>query len=946
MANPAVLKPPVPNEPERFLLPTKKQAARAGCHSVAHPSTPVNTTPLKFLAALCVLTQHLIQAQDAATPPPVSPPPEVAALSPAPNHLIALQKAALGREFLISASVIPQLVAATSTSLAGKIVRFEVFHDGVDLYESSEGLVVTKDLPTRRLLTTFPIVSEDDAKVVIDFNAGMRRVFNDIWYASSESAVSSRAPLNQARSLEIPQGRVFEVRAEGEQLVIRQSAQVRDRQNDPNKEDRFEIRYFISPYTPGDFQTKENSPAVSRYVRFFESHPQIEPTTGRTAGRIALFDIRKPVVIHFSANTPAEYEGAVREGILYWNRAFGREVVKAEKAPEGVTAPDPRFSLVQWVPWDTAGFAYADVIVDPRSGASQRGQAFMTSTFSISGMARARALLRNMRSASTPQSPAPKKNGEETAETRAEPLFSNARACEADGLMFAESFVAGLEAALSNPAFSESSAKRVAGDYVRLVVAHEVGHILGLRHNFAASLSTTVSPKEMAEWFDSYIADDETKLFEDRLPSASVMDYLDLRSSVFVGRKIRKSQTVLPYDAAAIAWGYLASNEVVQKQMLFGTDSDTRTYGDVVPFDYGAEPLLGAYAAISEQVKNLPNSLLEQFIAAKAPRDPRDKKPLEQLNLGPDGAATKVAEDFGRLLSWFKAGSRSLRVEREFPFVGPLNQREVHLAHWKALNAQIDKLGGVDRALFSFLPIELKLELKGEPAGVEPVVKISSKQLMERLSKLMEAPEYTNFTGLDEKPASFTKEDKELILKRARLYFEEFERDVLKKFCQKLEKAPRDLGVQANEELGEDDVVARLERRIMDVSKEIILTRNEDKRHKGKVDKASVDVAEFRYELETRLIAARMLGEANGSFKSWATEFRTDLGKQLKEAVDASLNAQNFKEFKESQLSRTLRDWYLNQQAVLGVLGHKPSFSAPSPSLSPAKPTQGVEVGQ
>jgi hypothetical protein len=32
--------------------------------------------------------------------------------------------------------VIPQLVAPTSTALAGKIVRFELFHDGVDLYDS------------------------------------------------------------------------------------------------------------------------------------------------------------------------------------------------------------------------------------------------------------------------------------------------------------------------------------------------------------------------------------------------------------------------------------------------------------------------------------------------------------------------------------------------------------------------------------------------------------------------------------------------------------------------------------------------------------------------------------------------------------------------------------------------------------------------------------------
>ena len=41
----------------------------------------------------------------------------------------------------------------------------------------------------------------------------------------------------------------------------------------------------------------------------------------------------------------------------------------AEAAPEGVTAPDARYNLVQWVPWDNAGFAYADILVDPQTDA-------------------------------------------------------------------------------------------------------------------------------------------------------------------------------------------------------------------------------------------------------------------------------------------------------------------------------------------------------------------------------------------------------------------------------------------------------------------------------------------------------------------------------------------------------------------------------------------------
>lgn len=901
----------------------------------------MKTHPLNAALVLCALPLHFLHAQ---TPPPApveAPAPAATPIPPisaAANNHVRLSKASLDREFLISASVIPQLVAPTSTALAGKIVRFELFHDGVDLYESTEGMVVTKELPSRRLLTTFPIVAQDDKTVTIDFNAGMRRVFNDLWYATSQPG--AHTGIAQARSLEIPQGRVFEVRSEGGMLTVRQSAQVRDRQTDPNKEDRYEIRYFIAPYETSDFQSKEHAPGVSRYVRFFEVHPHIEPTTGRTANRIALFDIRKPVVIHYSANTPAEYESAVRDGILYWNRAFGREVLKAQKAPEGLTAPDARLNLIQWVPWDTAGFAYADVILDPRTGASQHGQTYLTSTFAINGRARARALLRSLRTVAAepkPTAPKPAIGGEPAGPSAPSspghaPLFANARACETDPAEFAESFSAGLEAALADPRLDDEAAKRLAGDYLREVVAHEVGHMLGLRHNFAGSLGNTLSHKELAYWFKAYIADDQTKLLADRIPSTSVMDYIDLRASVYAGWKIRKTTEVLPYDLAAIRWGYANSNEVADKRMLFATDQDVEKYGDVERFDSGVEPVVSAYAAIGEELKNLPNSLIEQFIAAKAPRDPRDKRPLDQLNLDPDRSLTRLSDAYGRLLSWFRAGRRSLRVEQNFPFVGPLNQKEVLRKHLGALNAQIDKLGGVDRALFAYLPLELKLELKGEPAGVETVEKIDAKKLTDRLARLLESPEYTNFKGLDDQPASFSKEDKELILRRGKAFFEELEKGALKRFCQKLELARRDLGVQALEEVSEEDVVAKLERRIIDVAREVVLARSEERRHKGKVDKATVEVADFRFDMEARSAAARMLSDSSGSFRNWCAEPRADIAKLLRENVDAALNVQNFREFKESSLSRTLRDWYLNQQTILTLLNARSAPPLPPPS--------------
>ena len=866
-----------------------------------------------------------------------------APLSVAPNNHIAISKRSIGKEFLISASVIPQIVSPTSTSLAGKLVRFEVFHDGVDLYESTDGLVVTQDLPARRLLTTFPIVSQNDEEIVIDFNAGMRRVFNDIWYASGGGS-GRRSAVSETRALEIPQARVFEVRPEGDVLIVRQSAQVRDRQADQNREDRYEIRYFISPYEAGDFKTKEHSPAVSRYVRFFESHTQLESTSGRETRKIALFDISKPVVIHYSANTPADYEEAVRDGILYWNRAFGKDVVRAEKAPEGVTAPDARFSLVQWVPWDSAGFAYADVIVDPRSGASQRGQAYMTSTFAISGRAQARALLRRMRTIADGNPGAPKFAEDDGsgqvqlpsgAATQQRPLFSSARACEVDAVQFAAHLAAGLESALADGRFDDASVKRVSQDYVREVVAHEVGHVLGLRHNFAGSLSANLSHKQISDWFKSYLADDKTKASPEQLVASSVMEYNDLQSGVYIGWKIRTTKEVLPYDAAAIQWGYMGSTAIADEKMMFATDEDQTVYGDTVVFDYGPEPVVSAYADMGETLKNLPNSLIERFIAAKAPRDPRDKVPLEQLNVDLERSLARIVEDYAKMLSWFRSSRRSLRVEHAFPFVGVLNQKEVLKAHWKALNVQVEKLGGVDKAFFAFLPMDLKLDSKVETGDASVIEKFDTKKLTERVAKLLETPAYTSFTGLDDKPASFTKEEKDVILARAKAYFVEFEKELVKRICQRLEKSPRDLGVQAMEEVAEDDIVAKLERRVVDVAREVITARNEDVRHKGKVDKALVEVVDFKYDLDVRTTAARMLADGNGSFRSWAVEPRNDLAKQLKESVESALNVQNFKEFKEASLSRPLRDWYLNQQTVLGVLTGKMMAFTPPPPMPP-----------
>jgi hypothetical protein len=843
-------------------------------------------------------------------------------LQVADQFFLAVPKSGFGKDYLFSASLIPQGQAPTSHGLAGKIVSFELFPDGVDMYESTKGLEVTTDLPARRLLANFPIVKQDANLVVVDFNKGMRRVFTQSWTDGGTLDFAAHDSV-----LEVPESRVFEMRADAGKLIIRQSVQTRSRERSSDVESRYEVRYFIAPYQPGDFVGKEPSVVDARYAKFFETEAQLEPGTGRMSSRIDRFNFKEPVVFYYSANTPPEFVEAVKGGILYWNVVFGKEVVQTKKAPEGVTAPDAKHNLVQWVPWDKAGFAYADVLADPLNGESKHGQAYMTSAFSFLGKARARALLRAMEEVAEA-----KKDDKKNAARLALPFLGSAAGCEMDPRVFAQQMAHGLQELLASEALTDEAVMRVAQDYVREVVAHEIGHILGLRHNFGGSLGATLSARELNEWFKAYLTGKPLDAYTNKLASTSIMEYTVFKGAVFIGWQMRTQKNSLPHDHAAIAWGYFDSPEARTNKLLFATDDDAGRYGDVKTFDYGAEPIVSAYTETAQIIDLLPNTVIEKFISARAPQNPHDRIPLELVNLNYTATASEIAAQFVNTLNWFRADARSLRVENDFDFIGEMNLKDRQAAHWKYLKHQIEELGGVDRALFSSLPGEFKLEFKDEPAGIPVAQRLNATNLTARLGKLLNATNYLVFVGPDDKKNSFTKEERELILKRGQKFFEELEKELVKQICLKLETAPRDLGSEADGNIGEEDIVAKLEQRIIEITKNVITAKNETNRISGRVDKSFVSVPEYKYDHATRLAAAKTLNEKTGSFKGWADDAKGELNGQLKKQVEEAMNISHFKDFKVSLLSRPLREWYQQQQEILQLLPPASGGETPLPS--------------
>ncbi|MEJ0091264.1 MAG: zinc-dependent metalloprotease [Limisphaerales bacterium] len=881
----------------------------------------IQGTRLKpHLLALAIIFTTIITSFHAdAGDAPIAPQLQVA-----DQFLLAIPKNGFGKDYLFSASMIPQGASPTSHGLAGKIVHFELYPDGVDMYESTKGLVVTDQLPARRLLASFPIVKQDGDKVVVDFNKGMRRVFTQSWTDGGGLDLDQHDTV-----LDVPDSRLFEMKQIGDQLVIRQSVQTRSREYAQDVQSQFEARYFIAPYQPGNFEGKEPNAVDDRYTKFFETEGQLELGTGRVSSRIDRFDIKEPVVFYYSANTPADYVQAVKDGILYWNLAFGKEIVQAKKAPDGITAPDAKYNVIQWVPWDRAGFAYADVLVDPLNGESQHGQVYLTSAFTFYGKASARALLRTLE-----EFAAPKKDDKKGAAKLGLPFLNSAECCDMDPRAFAAEMAGGLQELLASDELTDEAVLRISQDYLREVVAHEVGHVLGLRHNFAGSLGGNLTSQELNNWFKAYLLGQSLDAYTNKFSTSSMMEYEIFKARAFTGWRMRVLKQPLPHDSGAIRWGYFDNLEVRTNKLLFGTDEDSFRYGDVRTFDYGPDPAVNDYCDTVQAITLLPNNVIERFINARAPQNPHDRIPLEQVSLYYTGTARQITAALANALMWFRADTRSLLVENQFDYIGDLNQKARHQAHWNNLNRQIEQLGGVDQALFSELPTEFKLDLKDAPAGIPAVQRLNVTNLTARLEKLLVSTNYAVFVGLDEKKYSFTPAERELIVQRGKEYFTKLNDELIKQVCTRLEDAPRDLGVEANGGVSEDDIVAKLEQRIIEIAKYVVMARSETNRIDGKLDQSYISVPVFKYDQDTRVAAAKMLGEKSGSFKGWSDDAKGDLNSQLKKAVENALGIDHFKDFKVSMLSRPLRDWYQQQQELLAMLPPAP----PSPGAPPSSP--------
>ncbi len=153
----------------------------------------------------------------------------------------------------------------------------------------------------------------------------------------------------------------------------------------------------------------------------------------------------EPIVYYLDRGTPEPIQSALLEGARWWNQAFEaagfRDAFRVELLPEGADNFDIRYNMINWVHRSTRGWSSGGSITDPRTGEIMKGVVTLGSLRVRQDFLIAEGLL------------SPYEGGDE------------------------------MPSALSEMALAR----------IRQLSAHEVGHTLGLGHNYYASTMGRIS---------------------------------------------------------------------------------------------------------------------------------------------------------------------------------------------------------------------------------------------------------------------------------------------------------------------------------------------------------------------------------------------------------------------------------------------------------------------
>jgi hypothetical protein len=452
---------------------------------------------------------------------------------------------------------------------------------------------------------SLPIIRQDGLRLVVDATEFFMRDWNDVAGAIASSDEGAYSVARDRSSIYWPYTKAFPENTEVD-VALTFATQGRPGQTISSivpDGKSFTLRQHISllPLPDPGYKPRVLDPRVGFSDVVFKDYAQPiqQPLEQRWIARHRLervnpadpnSPIRNPLVYYIDRGIPEPIRTATKQGVSWWIDAFDRAGLKGgfrvEDLPEGADPMDARYNVVQWENRNERGWSVGGSLGDPRTGEIIKGMARLDSH-------RART----------------------------------------DYNIYAGLF--GADAAAADTAFVLAR--------VRQVSAHEVGHTLGLSHNYIAS---------------TY----------DR---GSVMDYPPPRVTVNAAGDIDISSAYATgpgaYDVFAIHWGYgifppgsetdslrAIVEDGLRRGLLFLSDADARP-------DFASDPRANLWDDAST-----PAEFLRREMAA-------------------------------RRLAMSRFGERNIRVGEP---VALLQERFVplYLMHRFALNSLTKTIGGMEYA--------------------------------------------------------------------------------------------------------------------------------------------------------------------------------------------------------------------------------------------------------
>jgi hypothetical protein len=467
----------------------------------------------------------------------------------------------------------------------------------------------------------------------------------------------------------------------------------------------------------------------------------------------ALSEPKKPIVYWLDKNIPSIYRSAVEAGVLEWNKAFERigfkNAIQVKQQPEDADwdTMDAKHASIRWLVGSDVGVAVGPSQADPRTGEIFDADIAMSDVF---GRGARRFWIEDMHA----------KDESFASATTPWRQWANAFAsCE-----YAREAVAEMDFALDVLEARGEIASHTSADgpeidkFVQAVIKdtimHEVGHTLGLKHNFKAS--TVVSPTKLRD----------KNFTETQGISGSVMDY-NAFNLPLKGEQVASFNTTTlgPYDYWAIEYAYapLKSSDALGQTheleqiaarssdplLAYADDAETGGFGAndgidplVNRFDLGSDPL-----AYYQRRLKLSQELWDR-VQARAPQPGDDPQRKRRSLLSGFRQLTRAADLAGK----YVGGLYTVRdlpgtsTRRAFTPVPPAKQRQALDFLTRGLFAA-DSFRFQPQFLTSLPPDYLEWERAGPVSVPNAVLQMQSQALNRLMSpgtanRLLELPYY------------------------------------------------------------------------------------------------------------------------------------------------------------------------------------------------------------